>query len=66
MRAWGTGLRVTPLHTRVAKVASHHTSEVCQVLVSVERLYNLAAAFHIADQQELLEMLRLLRFNKLL
>ena len=50
----------------MAKVASHHTSEVCQVLVSVERLYNLAAAFHIADQQELLEMLRLLRFNKLL
>ena len=49
MSAWATGLRVTPLHARVAKVASHHTSEVGQVLVSVERLCDLTAAFHIAD-----------------
>ena len=50
----------------MAKVASHHTSEVGQVLVSVERLCDLTAAFHIADQQELLKMLRLLVVDKLL
>ena len=47
-------------------MASHDASEVGQVLVSEESLCDLTAAFHSADQQKLLEMLRLLRVNELL